>query len=76
MKNSLRPSNDKPDYPPQEWQGWPLAPRPSDWLDRHTGCLLGLIIVVGSFFSFVCGVIVGLVQPPIYSWVLRLLGLG
>ena len=58
----------------QQWQGWPLAPRPSDWLDKHTGILLSCVIIAGSVFSFVCGVVVGLVQPPIYHWVLKLIG--
>ena len=59
-----------------KWQGWPLAPRPSDWLDRHTGTLLGIIIIIASIFCFICGVVVGKVQPTIYRWVLQVIGLG
>jgi hypothetical protein len=72
MKNQYK--KDKEDKEEQQWQGWPLAPRPSDWLDRHTGFLLGCVLIAGSVFSFVCGVVIGLVQPFIYHWVLRLLG--
>ena len=70
--NKMNNQNHYKEKPP--WQGWPLAPRPSDWLDRHTRLLLGCVLIAGSVFSFVCGVVIGLVQPFIYHWVLRLLG--
>lgn len=66
MKSNLNP----------DWQGWPLEQRKSDWLDHHTGKLIGLIIVASSAFSFICGVVVGIVQPPLYRWITSLLGLG
>jgi hypothetical protein len=36
--------------------------------------LLGCAIIAGSVFSFGCGVVVGLIQPPIYHWILKLIG--
>jgi hypothetical protein len=69
MKNQYKQKR-----PEQQWQGWPLEHRHSDWLNEHTGFLLGCTIVAGSIFSFICGVIVGVIQPPFYHWVLRLLG--
>ena len=62
----------------KQWQGWPLEQQNhnSDWLDNHIGVLFGFVIIAGSIFCFICGVITGLVQPPLYSWVMRLLGLG
>ena len=59
-----------------DWQGWPLENRHSDWLDKHLVCLIGILIICGSGFSFICGVIVGLVQPPLYHLVMKWLGLG
>jgi len=59
----------------ENWQGWPLAPCPSDWLDQHTGLLLRLVIIAGSVFCFLCGVATGSIQPSIYHWVLHLLGM-
>ena len=72
MKNQNQYKQEK------NWQGWPLSPRSkhSAWLDRNTNTFLGLLIVCGSGFSFICGVIVGVVQPPLYHWILKLIGLG
>lgn len=58
------------------WQGWPLISRRFNWLDRHAGKILGLIIIVGSIFCFVCGVVVGMIQPPLYRWIMFMLGIG
>ena len=70
MKNQYKQQEQK------QWQGWPLENRRSDWLDKHTGFLLSFVIIAGAVFCFICGVVVGLVQPPLYSWVMWLLGLG
>lgn len=60
------------------FQRWELekTSKPKDWIDNHFPLLMGFVIIAASVFCFICGVVVGKVQPSIYRWVLQVIGLG